>query len=92
MLACHGCVTGIGALTHPVCPTWFDGEENHAVESNKEYVKFKTGSSSGSSTTYKASTTKRATAATGDPTSVVGALVAAVAGAGFWIAGLRKRR
>ncbi|MBR3226659.1 MAG: hypothetical protein IKF78_15195 [Atopobiaceae bacterium] len=62
------------------------------MESNKEYVKFKTGSSSGSSTTYKASTTKRATAATGDPTSVVGALVAAVAGAGFWIAGLRKRR
>ena len=74
--------------------TVFDGEEDNAVASEKEYVKFQVGSSSGtskqSSTTSAATKSTGTLAKTGDVTSFASVAVAAV-GALALVATRRRR-
>ena len=75
--------------------TVFDGEEDNAVASEKEYVKFQVGSSSGtskqSSGTSAATKSSGTLAKTGDATSFASVAVAAVSGT-LALAAARRRR
>lgn len=71
--------------------TVFDGNESDVKHSKTEYVNFRVSKSS-SGTSTKATSSKGTTLAkTGDPTSIVFAAITAIGGAGFVLAG-RKRR
>lgn len=71
--------------------TVFDGNEGDVKHSKTEYVNFRVSKSS-SGTSTKATSSKGTTLAkTGDPTSIVFAAITAIGGAGFVLAG-RKRR
>jgi fimbrial isopeptide formation D2 family protein/LPXTG-motif cell wall-anchored protein len=75
--------------------TVFDGEEDNAVESEEEFVKFQVGSSSGaskqSSATPATAKTTGTLAKTGDVTSFAPVAVAAVSGALALVVARRRR-
>ncbi|MBR3326007.1 MAG: InlB B-repeat-containing protein [Atopobiaceae bacterium] len=73
--------------------TVFDNDEDNVKSSTVEYVKFRVGTSSNTTRTSTTSLTRATTLAkTGDPTSLMGVAVTAMAGAGAVLAGWRRRK